>query len=379
MIPEARPLSTEDEQYGHQILQTLTDHYKLDYNNPKAQTVQDIVDRLTKAAGADKDPWHVYILQDPKVKNAAATRGNHVFVWTGMLNAASSDAELATVISHEISHILAGHTDPDPNEEAKALLINLGALAAGIAVSAVTRSPTWSNDLGNLTSSATQELGKGFLLYPYSREREAEADRIGMFMMADAKFDPRAAIAFWTKIPTDPDYREGPSFLSTHPPAEERLQALRVLLPQALERYEGRVPKPPFWSLHSHLRTGPSPSPSAGRGTGTGASLPAPGGTPAQSPSPSGAPSPSPIRAPAPPLPPGDSFGLNSRTPEAPELWTVSARRAVLYRAASLKSRRLGEFRHGAQISGRKASGAWVEVFSPDHGFVPMSELTERR
>ena len=362
-IPEARPLSVEDEQYGHQVLQALSERYQPDYNNPRTQNVQDIVDRLTHAAHADKDPWHVYILKDSTVKNAAATRGNHVFVWTGMLESTHSDEELATVLSHEISHILAGHTDPDPNEEVKQLLINIGAIAAGVAVSAATRSPTWSGDLGRLASSATQELGNGFLLYPYSRDRELEADQIGLFIMADAKYNPSAAIDFWTKIPSDPDYREGPSFLSTHPAAEERIKSLRALLPQAMSRFQGTSTQPPPWRLNSK---GSSTDP--GKPTNAGLSGKS-GPNPLPAPLPSSSPPAASGSSSAPGNGPGlsrDSFALNgSSNSTSTEVWTVTSPRAVVYRSPSLKSQKLGEFAKGAEINVIRRVDDWLELHEP--------------
>lgn len=383
MIPQAKPLSLTDEQYGHQVLQAMTDRFELDYNNPRGMEVQDIVDRLTKAAGADKDPWHIYIFKDESVKNAAATRGNHVFVWTGMLNAALSQDELSTVLAHEIAHILAGHTDPDPNEEIKELLINIGAMAAGIAVSAATRSPSWGQNLGNLTSSVTQELGNGILLYPYSRDKEREADQIGLFMMADAKFNPNAAIAFWTKIPHDPDYREGPSFLSTHPPAEERLGELNQLLPQAMARFEGKSAPPPPWtpgtpgSPQGNSRTPVMTGPPAGSSTGGGLRSPGsppPSGPIARAPGGISSPATAPIE-----LAPSDTFDIGRKDTSSTSLgtWTVSSKTAVLYQSPTTKGRKIGEFRQGAKVKVGKKDGAWLEIFEPDHGYLRAADVTQ--
>ena len=154
-IPQGRPVTAEEEAYGHEVLTELQQQYELDYNDPRLDQIQKIVDRLTHAAGVDKDPWHVFLFKSPETKNAAATRGNHVFVWSGLLNSVSSDDELSVIIAHELSHVLAGHTDPDPNEEVKKILISVGAIAAGVAVSAATNNPYFSADLVNLTSAAT--------------------------------------------------------------------------------------------------------------------------------------------------------------------------------------------------------------------------------
>lgn len=236
-IPEARPLKPDEEQYGHQVLQALTEQYELDYNHPRYNEVVGIVEKLTAAADADKDPWHVFILRDNNLKNAAATRGNHVFVWTGMLDYTSSEAELATVISHEIAHVLARHTDPDPNEEARKLLIQVGAMAAAMAAAGATSSYQASQVVGNLTGAVTQEVASGMLIYPYTRDMELEADSLGMFIMAKAGYDPREALRFWEKAATDPDFSSSVEFLSSHPVASDRLTRLRQQLPEAEKLY----------------------------------------------------------------------------------------------------------------------------------------------
>jgi len=144
-IPKSKPITIAEEQYGHTVLQKMSEKWPLDYNDPRLDKVTEIVDRLTVAANADKEPWHVYLFKAPKVKNAAATRGNHVFIWSGMLDWIQSDDELATILGHELAHVLARHTDPDPNEAAKKMLIRVGAIAASIAVALTPDS--WSTKL----------------------------------------------------------------------------------------------------------------------------------------------------------------------------------------------------------------------------------------
>lgn len=350
VIPEPQPLTVTEEQYGHQILDQLSEEYPLDYNNPRTNEVLDVVDRLTKAAKADADPWHVYVFRDAKFKNAAATRGNHVFIWSAMLDATHSDAELAAILAHEISHVLARHTDPDPNEELKKLLIGVGSMAAGIAVAQATGSYSMASDLGNITSSVTQELGSGVLVYPYSRDREFEADQIGMFMMADAKFDPRAAIDFWERAETDPSFSNGLAFFSTHPPAGARLDRLKALLPAALARYRGEVPPGPV-------------------------ELPA-----------AGSPAASPVAAsPSASAPAADSFEVDPNKVKGraranggakrADAWIVVADKAVLYQGASLGAKKLGEFTVGARIQGRGSDREWIEVDQPDHGYVRRDDV----
>lgn len=250
VVPEIPASSIEDEQYGHQVLQELTNEFEIDYANPRNAEVQSVVDKLvaavptagsayqTKASSsAPNTPWHVYIFKAPQIKNAAATRGQHLFIWSGMLDATKNEAELATILSHEISHVLAKHTGKDPNEELRRVIVQIGALAAGITVSALSRSPSYGGDMGRLTMDVTQMLGKGLIELPYSRERELEADRVGLFLMADAGYDPRSAVDFWSRIDVDQQIPQLPAFLSTHPPTGDRLEQLKQILPLAEQRY----------------------------------------------------------------------------------------------------------------------------------------------
>ena len=235
-IPQSKAPTIEDEQIGHQTFGELTQQYPLDYDHPRFNELQEVVEKLTSSINANSQPWHVYLLKDPKTKNAGATRGNHIFVWTGMLDYTKDKNELAAVLGHEISHVLAGHTDPDPNESIRKLLISVGSMAAGIAAATA----SGYSDAGQITSQITNTVGEGFFINPYSQAKENEADQIGIFLMAKAGFNPEAAVQFWERASRDPSFSSGPSFFSTHPDSAERMMRLKQLLPQALKYYRGQ-------------------------------------------------------------------------------------------------------------------------------------------
>ena len=329
-IPAPRAVTVDEEQYGHRVLEELQQQYPLDYDDPNLARITAVVDRLTAAAKADKEPWHVYLFKAPSVQNAAATRGNHVFVWSGMMDQVANDDELAVILSHELAHVLAGHTDPDPNEEVKKILINVGAIAAGVAVSAATRNPYISADLGNVTSALTQHVGEGIALNPYSRQLEVEADTIGLMLLAEAGYNPEAAISFWSKAEANPGLSSGLQFLSTHPSNVDRLANIRAHMALAQSRARGdyRAADPNRDTFD--VREQP------GRGEG-----------------------PAPVdRAPA----------------TAAEQWRVTRDGARLYTDADASSPALGEFRRGAVIEVSGASRGWLRVTQPDRGFLRGGE-----
>ncbi len=236
VIPEPQPVLAVDEQYGQQVLSQLSNSYKLDRSDARINRVRDIVDRLAHAAGADRNPWNVYVFADDKFKNAAATRGNFIFVWTGILNTVKNDSELAAILAHEMGHVLAGHTKATPDEEARQIGTGVAGQIAGTVISAAGPGYDILGTLGELIVRASLQA---LLVNPEQQRQELEADQIGLYLMADARYDPSKATEFWKRVEVDPDFQGAPlEFLSSHPSSGTRLQKLEELLPDAMKRYK---------------------------------------------------------------------------------------------------------------------------------------------
>ncbi|MCB0331293.1 MAG: M48 family metalloprotease, partial [Bdellovibrionales bacterium] len=149
------------------------------------------------------------------------------------------DAELSSILAHEIGHVLAGHTQPDPVEEAQQMLASItGDTASRMMTIYGNNTISALAGLGGLIAS---ELMEALIVNPNKQANELEADQLGLFVMAEAGFDPRKAISFWTRAQHDPNFQSTPiEFLSTHPSSETRLERLLQILPQAMTRYEQR-------------------------------------------------------------------------------------------------------------------------------------------
>ena len=235
-IPKPPPLSITDEEYGHRVLGDLTRRFPLDTNDARIERVRNVVERLTKSDLTGSDPWHVYVLVDNDFKNAAATRGNHIFIWTAMIDQLKNNDELASILAHEVAHVLAGHTNPDPAEQVSEILSGVAGIATRITVQGSNVS-----GLAQVSGALVKELVKGLIVNPGTQRKELEADHVGLMLMAEAKYDPRKAIKFWERAQSDPDFGGGRSsaFLSSHPTSAERLDALNAALPEAMKRFKG--------------------------------------------------------------------------------------------------------------------------------------------
>jgi predicted Zn-dependent protease len=186
-----------------------------------------IVDELPDKGTA----WEVVVFKDEN-PNAFALPGGKMGVYTGMLSVAENQDQLASVLGHEVGHVLAQHG----NERASQQQLTNVALAAAAGS-------------GYVDSASMQALGLGAqigILLPYSRTHESEADIIGLELMSEAGFDPREAVQLWKNMEKAGDGAP-PEFLSTHPASGTRIDNMLSKMVPSLETYndaraKGRKP-----------------------------------------------------------------------------------------------------------------------------------------
>jgi len=194
-------------------------------NSTEAAYVQCVAGAITRTI--PQMQWHVavptsweVVTFESKDVNAFALPGGKIGVYTGLLKVATTQDQLAAVIGHEVSHVLAGHSAERVSSDA------VGSLGTAVA-SAYTGIDTKS------LSAVTQTL---FLL-PYSRTHETEADLLGLDLMSRAGFDPNQAVALWQNMAAASNGQAPPQMLSTHPSNQTRIHDLSARLPQDLPIY----------------------------------------------------------------------------------------------------------------------------------------------
>ncbi len=167
--------------------------------------VDDIGQSLADVSDRPNIPYRFQVVEDDAV-NAFATMGGHVYVTTGLIAAADNEAELAGVIGHEIGHIAGGHA----REQMRQAAITQG-ITGALGVN--------RDRLVNIGAQIALQL-------PASRSAEYEADRHGFHSMGRAGYDQTGMVTFMQKL-----VRRGtpPEFLSTHPDARNRVNALQQL------------------------------------------------------------------------------------------------------------------------------------------------------
>lgn len=220
----------QEAQLGFQSFQTIKRKTPISRDRQDNAMLQRVGQRIAQVAPVLNAKWEFVLFEDDSA-NAFALPGGKVGVHTGILRITRNEAGLATVVAHEIAHVVARHGAERMSHD---VAIQLGGAALGAALgdrSGVTR------DLAMQAYGVGAQLG---VALPYSRTQELEADRLGLLYMARAGFDPREAIAFWERFQAYSRSQGGrpPEFLSTHPLDETRIAKLRSILPEAMAAYQ---------------------------------------------------------------------------------------------------------------------------------------------
>ena len=173
-----------------------------------------------------KIPFTVKVIDSDEV-NAFALPGGFFYVNKGLILAADNEAELAGVMGHEISHVIARHA---VENQTKGTMAEIGLIASSIF-------------LGGLPGMAiynAEQFGALAMFMHFSRANEAEADRLGVQYMYAAGYDPNAMSTMFEKL--EAQSKKKPGFLAktfaTHPQSAERLAATRALVARFPEREE---------------------------------------------------------------------------------------------------------------------------------------------
>ncbi|GAB3044989.1 M48 family metallopeptidase [Acinetobacter apis] len=171
--------------------------------------------------------WQLAVLKADTV-NAYVAPGGKVVFYTGIVNRLNlTDDEIAAIMGHEMTHALEEHSKSKLGADTLTnLAISIGKSYAGQGI----------GSFGNAAIDLGSQVGVGL---PFSRSLETRADHGGLMLMAQAGYNPQAAITLWQKM-DKLSASTGVSFLSTHPSNNQRIEAMRKDLPAALAVYNSR-------------------------------------------------------------------------------------------------------------------------------------------
>jgi Zn-dependent protease with chaperone function len=215
--------------------QTNRSYPVLPDSNPVTQYIQQLGRKLIQYAPGQKWPYGFHVVNEKDI-NAFALPGGPLYVNLGTIQAADNEAQLAGVMSHEISHIVQRHATRAATKQYKAQL-GLGILGALIGGSAV----------GQLAGAGISFMAGSYFLRN-SRQSEKEADLLGTDIMYDAGYDPTQLPRFFQKI--EEEGSQGPQFLSDHPNPGNRIDYVEREIQTLPPKSNFKEDSPEFQRIH---------------------------------------------------------------------------------------------------------------------------------
>ncbi len=195
---------------GEQTNQSISNEVKISRNPAMISYIDRIGQRLARNSARPNLKYTFQVVEDDNI-NAFATMGGFVYINTGLMKAADNEAQLASVIGHEIGHITGRHS----LQQVKQRAISQGVTSL----------------LGVDRDQVVQIGVQVALTLPNSRQDEYDADRRGLNTMIQTGYAPSAMPEFMKKLISGG--KSSPEFLSSHPAVPERVANLQRMIPAA--------------------------------------------------------------------------------------------------------------------------------------------------
>lgn len=217
-IPFVQPIAEDEEvRIGREFRREAKKHLKLVQNVEVERYVNQVGQRLLSVMGPSPFDYRFFVVENSQL-NAFSVPGGSIYVHTGLIERVGSTDELAGVLGHEIIHVKGHHiarmSGPDPASLLALLGIFLGGSGQAQAAAA----------LGQALS-VTRQLS-------FNRQLEQEADTLGVKYMAEAGYDPKAALGFLRIIDQERVLNpvDVPPYLMSHPMSQERIANVETVI-----------------------------------------------------------------------------------------------------------------------------------------------------
>ncbi|MHB8949903.1 MAG: M48 family metallopeptidase [Rhodoferax sp.] len=227
LVPAETVERSAGQQYAQLLQQAAAQRALGSKEHPQVRRLRVIASRIIPFASAwnpraSSWRWEVNLIGSQQI-NAFCMPGGKIAFYSGILDQLKlTDAEVATVMGHEMAHALREHARARMGKNAAT---GIGASLLGQVLG-----------LGNLGQTVTN-YGAQLLTLQFSRSDESDADLVGMELAARAGFDPRAGVTLWQKMAAA-SRGAPPQWLSTHPSGNTRISDIERNLPKVTPLYE---------------------------------------------------------------------------------------------------------------------------------------------
>ena len=209
----------QEEELSREFMKVIEAHYQIIKDPEIVNYVNSVGQKLVATLGPQPFSYHFYIIKED-VYNAFATPAGHIFIYSGLLQALDSEEELASILAHEIAHVVCRHISQKIDMANKVNIATLAGVVAGALLGIGGGSSAAANALTIGSVAAGQSLTLAF-----SREDERQADQIGLGILRKAGYNGIGLITSLKKMRSQEFFgtNQIPTYLQTHPGSEERM------------------------------------------------------------------------------------------------------------------------------------------------------------
>jgi predicted Zn-dependent protease len=213
----------QEGELGAAFFRNLHGQLKIDPDAEVLDYIQSLGQTLTASSDAPNQTFHFFVVDDTAI-NAFAGPGGYIGVNSGLILTSESESELASVLGHEIAHVTQRHIYQAIQAAGRLSLPAAAAMLAGVLLGA----KSGNGQMSQAAIVAAQAAATQFQIN-FTRDNEAEADRVGMQILSKAGFDPRAMPGFFERMQQSTRFagRNIPEFLLTHPVTVSRISDTR--------------------------------------------------------------------------------------------------------------------------------------------------------
>jgi predicted Zn-dependent protease len=207
----------QEQRLGDEIMREIRDDPSYLDDPPLSEYLNNLGYRLISSSTDPKTSLELFAIRDDTI-NAFSLPGGYIGVNTGLILLTQDESELASVLAHEIGHVVQHHMARMIAAQKWSVATTLAGIAVAILAARSNAEVSQGAMAGAMAGAAQTQLN-------FTREHELEADRIGFQILKNAGFDVRAMPAFFERLQKSTRFVEGnaPSYLRTHPLTYERI------------------------------------------------------------------------------------------------------------------------------------------------------------
>jgi len=214
---------TDEYRLGAMVARELRDQNALLEDPEVSEYIQSVGQRLASQSAMGGEFFHYLVVKDTSI-NSFAVSGGYVFMFTGLILVSSTESELAAVMAHETAHITQHHIARQIRNQSQQSLTTAAAILGAILLGAIGGGQAAEGGIAAATGLAAQQQ------INFTRDNEAEADRVGMGYLAGAGYDPNAMANIFETMSRHEGLYETyiPAMLIDHPVTSDRLGEARA-------------------------------------------------------------------------------------------------------------------------------------------------------